>query len=279
MLESFQYLYIINFIDVFEILIFSFVIYYFSLWLKQDSQKKLLSSFYLIFSTIFVTQFFQMNVLHNFLIYFFPAIIMLFILVHQKVLQKNFISLLKITPEKQSLTDWLEILMRSSLIAMNNKKQIIGVIEGKDSLSTFLTSSFTMNTPINKDVLEVIFNSPSYDQNKMIWISQNGFLNAINSDWNIKNHDLWISKEIQGFENWKQDAILLTSKIDALIFKTNPTKQNFDIIIFGKIIDNVLPNNAVQIIQQFVRKNNLDLKKGSNEINFKTTSTSNQPLA
>ncbi|MDR3646446.1 MAG: hypothetical protein P4L22_02815, partial [Candidatus Babeliales bacterium] len=274
-----QFLLIFKWIDLVEILIFSTLFYAFSIWLRKDKQKNLLPTFYLMNIALITTNITCMHTIYNFLIHFWSVIVMLFVLIHQNTLQKNFIALKNLTPTKNKDENWFEDFMRSCLIAMNNKKEIITVIEGKDSFEYFINSSFTIKTAMNQELLNALINSPSFDNQKMVWISHNGILKAINSTWKIENDLLWAQDEYQNIEKWKQDAILFSSKMDSLIFKTNINKRSFDIIVHGKLIEDVAPNNAINIIDQFIKKLQL-LNKETNENKFKATQHNNQqPLA
>lgn len=278
--EILNLLMIFNLIDLFEILFFSVAIYYFSLWLAKDKQKNLLLTFYLM-STIFITAHIaNMTTVTNFFLAFWPVLMMLFILVHQNSLQKNFIALKNLTLTKLYNADWLDSFMRSCINAMNNNKQITVVVEGNDSLIGFVKAPFLIHAPINMELIDTLIASSNYDPNKLIWITQNGMLQAINTSWDIKNNNLIKSNEVQNLDEWKQDAILFSSKTDILVFRVSPQKHTFDIIIQGKLIENAHPNNAINIIQKFVRKNNQSLIKKDVEI-YETDSKkskSNQPF-
>lgn len=274
-----QFFLIFKLTDVIEISFFSILFYSFSVWLSKDKQKNLLPTFYLMNVSLIFTNITCMQTIYNFLINFWPAIITLFILVHQNILQKNFITLKNLSPIKNNNIDWFENLMRSCLMALNNKKELIVVVEGKDSFENFIDSSFTIKTSINQELLTALINSPSFDNKKMIWISYNGILQAINSNWNIQNDIIWPDDNQHSMEGFKQDAILFTSKMDALVFKTNLNKRTFDIVVCGKLIEDVAPNNAINIVDQFIKKIQIS-KKENNEIKINSAKHNNkQPVA
>ena len=270
--------------DFLEILFFTSLVYYSSLWLRNDKQKNLLATFYLILCIFVGSHFAQMHTVTNFFVLFLPVIITIFYLVHQNTLQKNFIALKNISPAKPiNNTIWIDEFMRSCLSAIGNNKQITAIIENKDSLNEFIATPFTIQTNINKDLIDILINSPSFDQQKMMWITWDGKLQAINSTWNIKNSDLWISDDMQTNDNWQQDAIIFTSKIDSLVFRSYPVKRTFDVVMQGKLIENITPNNFLNIIQHFTKKNEIELlkRKGqtNNEAKFKSSSSKQQPYA
>lgn len=274
-----QFFLIFKWVDLVEILVFSTMFYAFSIWLRQDKQKNLLPTFYLMNIALITTNITCMHTIYNFLIHFWSVVVMLFILVHQNTLQKNFIALKNISPTKNKDENWFEDFMRSCLMAMNNKKEIIAVIEGKDSFEYFINSSFTIKTAVNQELLNALIDSPSFDNQKMIWVSYDGILKAINSTWNIENDLLWAEDKYQNIEKWKQDGILFSSKMDSLVFKTNINKRSFDIIVQGKLIEDIAPNNAINIIDQFIKKLQLTNKE-NNEIKLNTKKYNDkQPVA
>ena len=85
----------------------------------------------------------------------------------------------------------------------------------------------------------------------MIWINQQGKLVSINSTWRTNLDEAWISKEAENMHIWKQQALYITAKTDALIFKVNPLTRSFDLVNEGKIIEGI---NAEQI-SSFLKNN------------------------
>ena len=134
-----------------EILFFSTVFYYFSLWLRRDRRTNLLPLFYGYCATAMIAQAVGMTSVCQFLFMFAPVTLMLFIIVHQETLQKNFIVSKNITPAKNH--DWLNILMQSLLTTTHKNRSVICVIEKQDMLNTLLASPVTLNTGVQKDLL------------------------------------------------------------------------------------------------------------------------------
>jgi len=272
-----QFFLIFKWVDILEIISFAAIFYYFSIWLQKDKQKNLLPAFYLMNIVLISTNIFSMHTAFNFILNFSPVFIMLFILVHQSTLQRNFISIKNLSPIKNKDDNWLQDFMRTCLVAMNNKKEIIVAIEGKDSFENFITTNFTLKTSITQELSNALINSQSFDNQKMLWVSYDGIFRGINSSWNIENNLLWTQEKDDSIEKWKLDGILFSSKLDCLIFKTNTINRSFDIVVHGKLMDNIAPNNAINIIDQFVKKINL---KESNEVKISSKKYSNeQPSA
>lgn len=280
--QYFNNLLIFNFIDLIEILFFSTLIYFCSLWLRNDRQKHMLATFYCTLSLLFVAHFVQMQTVTSMLIMFLPVFFTIFFMIHQQTLQKNFIAIKNMYPSKTpNLNNWVDEFMRSCLNAMGNNKKITAIIESKDSLNEFINAPFLISTNINKELMDMLISSPSFDEQKMIWLNCQGQLQAVNTLWNIKNHDLWLTEDIN--DSWQQDAITFTSKIDSLLFRTNPEKRTFDIVMQGKLIEDISPNNFLQIIQHFAKRSELELLKrkgqNNNEAKLKNPSSKQQPFA
>src|SRR3989338_8316527 len=85
--------------DVIEIIFLSGVFYYFCLWLKQDTQKPLLLTFYTYVFTLTIAYFTGLPTVTFILTSFFPVLLVCFIIIHQSTLQKNFIALHAISPK------------------------------------------------------------------------------------------------------------------------------------------------------------------------------------
>ncbi len=274
MAQLLNFLLIYKWIDFLEISFLSVTIYYFSLWLKRDVQKNLAPGFFTLCSIIILSYALDMNNISNFLIIFMPSILMLFILVHQNILQKNFISIKNIAVPKIKNNNWIDLFMRHCLNLMNQNKQITCAIEGRDNLEGFLINEININTPVNKEIIDLIVNSSIFKENKIVHINYQGDLLGVNAVWNTNNHTFWISEEVRNIEIWKQDSLLFSSKTDVLVFKLCPKKRNFDIIAQGKIMENLAIAPAVQLIGDFIKKNikDLHLRKDINEIINKESS-------
>lgn len=258
--------------DFIEIIFFSSFIYFISLWLKHDTQKNILAIFYTLISACIVANFCNMITISNFIILFTPGFLMILFLIHQNTLQKNFIALKKISPATKNENSWLDDFFRSCLNSMANNKQVTVIIESTESIQEFIKSEFNINAPINQDLTNILINSSSFDQNKMIYISSNGTLNSINCLWNMQNNDLLFTTNNSTLNEWQQDSIIFSSKINCLIFKTYPAKRTLDIVLQGKLIENITPQNALNIITQYIKKNefkNLNKDKDFNEIKSK----------
>ncbi len=232
-----------------EVLFFSGLFYYTVRWLSADKHKNLVLWFYGYCTAAFGAHILNLPTVAQFLFLFAPAAIMLFALVHQDVLQRNFIVAKNITPARSN-NDWLTDLMGVFLGTVSKNKPVICVIEKTDALCTLLASPLTFNTPIQKNLLEILLNSAAFESNKMVWINHHGQLIALNASWHELD-DSWFADTMTDVETWKQDAILLTNKTDALVFKISPNRM-VDLVAQQKVIDQISINEALLIIKHYL---------------------------
>lgn len=248
--------------DLIEIVFFSTLFYYFSLWLSTDSKKNLLFAFYGYWFVAFSSYLLQLTSITFFLITFCPLALALFILVHQEFLQRNFITLKNtITPASHD-EDWLESLMRLCLHTINKNKEILIIIEQTDALDPLLDVPFHINTQLDHTLLTLLIDAPSFDQTKFIWINKQGRLLGINAFWKHTIAQEWFDKNTHNFESWKQDALALTHKTDAVIFGVSPLLRTFSIITQGKILEQLQGASALRILKKFLALP-IDTKKGT----------------
>ena len=121
--------------DIIEIGCLSILCYWCMCWLKQDHQKPLLIYCYLYCSLWIACFFLDLKTLLHLLELTAPVVVMLFILVHQKTLQKNFIGLYKAMPARKVQTLWLEELIR---FCLQTNRNFMFLVEYKNSIKEFL---------------------------------------------------------------------------------------------------------------------------------------------
>lgn len=223
--------------DIVEIIIFSSCIFSFCKWLKTDKTKNLLGYFFAYSSLVFCAWFIQLPTLVHFLCNYAPVALLLFIILHEKTLQRNLVTLRSLTPAQQVSQDWLEIVMSSCLTTINTNKTITIVIEQNDSLDHFLNAPFFINADINKDIFDILLSSPSYDDQKMIWITNKGQIRALNVSW-ISDQAI------------KKEALFYTLQCDAIIVSAHPTLRTFTIINNGTETKNIAVHHMSGLIKK-----------------------------
>ncbi|MBN1549084.1 hypothetical protein JW872_00280 [Candidatus Babeliales bacterium] len=223
-----KYWYLIGWRHTLEIIFFSALFYYLSVWLKQDKKNNLLPVFYAYCILAFISYALDLSSISQFLFMFAPVTIMLFITMHQNTLQKNYV-----TARNQSYdlsSDWVDELLRATLSAVNNHTPITCLIESEDALDSLVNSNIHFAAPLQKELLDIVMTSSSFDSEKMIWVTNLGNLKAINTSWTGTFDTVWVEKALHTDAAWKQDALLLTSKSDATVWHIDPKSRTFTII-------------------------------------------------
>lgn len=261
--EIFYRLAIFGIKDTIEIFCITNALYFFSIWLKQDRQKPLVIYFYSMCSFVIITYLMELPTLSNSLMALYPTMIMLFILIHQKSLQKNFI-LLKNTTATQITPNWLETLLRSCIIAANNKQPINCLIEGIDSLADHIFVPFMIKSALQPNLLDTLLSSTSYNPNKMLWLSSTGMLLSINAEWQITGQIVY--DKVSDLDNWQKNSILFTAQTDALIFRLNPHNKSFDIITEGKLIEKIPTDQAIKLMHKHFVKKDLNKNRKAHDV-------------
>jgi DNA integrity scanning protein DisA with diadenylate cyclase activity len=243
-------LYLINWRDSIEILVVSGFMYAFLCWLKKDTQKNLTYAFY-AYSILFCGSYYaHMGTLHYLLLTGTPCAFILFIVLHQETLQRNFVMFRRAPKGLQELSSWTDELMRGCLTALNNNKELVIVIERNDSLKNVLYTPCLFYADLKKDIFDILVEKHICSHDYMLWVTHEGKLAAINASWRINLDEEWITQEAQALHKWKQDGIFISSKTDALIFKVKPLTRSFDLIMQGKIAEDISSEQLLAILQR-----------------------------
>lgn len=235
-------------LQMIEISLFSFFFYYFLSWLNKDRNSKLLNYFYTYFLLIAITFYTDLYIFHNFLILCLPFFFFLFIIFHQQTLQKNFISFKTSDKITTGSSDWLEILIRSALFAINKSKEVVFVIEQTNELKSYLTTHFPLYTAIHLDTIAMLLESSYYNSGQMIWCSTNGIIIGFNSSWNIQQSQ----KNSPSAATWYQDSLLMTLKTDTIIIKADPHTRAFCMMSGGKVTENLTASQTLALINELI---------------------------
>lgn len=237
-----SYLNLIDWRDALEIISISTIIYYFASWLKKDTEKNLSLPFYIYCASFIVSHYLNLQVLSSILLFGCPIALTIFILMHQKTLQKNFVVSTRLDIEAQSRYEWVEELIKSALYAVNQNHKILFIVEQKDSLSTLLQADWIINAQFSKDIFELIMQQKNLEN---LWINQDGILVAPNAKWSFS----------ENLENFEADAVLATTNTDAIIIKVNPETRKFEIIAENKIYENLSAPQVAAFMNSSIVKN------------------------
>jgi hypothetical protein len=214
--------------DIIEIVFYSSCIFTLCQWLRTDKTKNITIYFFAYCALALSAWVAQMPTLTPFLFTYAPIALLLFIVLHEKTLQRNLVALCSITPARIEHTDWLDTLLSSSLATINANKAITVIIEHKDALDHFVTTPFSINADLTKNVLDIFLMSSSYDEHKMIWVNTSGKIRGINVTWN----------------NIQETCD------DHIIFTAHPASRTFSVIINGKETKNLSAHHVHTMIKK-----------------------------
>jgi hypothetical protein len=223
-----------------------------SRWLKQDTDQPLLSFFYGYCLLISCSSYFQFSTIYSFLLLYGPLIMMILVLVHQRLLQHNFITLRKIITNHHKSSDWINILVRACLKASAAGKSVFCIIEQSDSLEHLISSSCILKAPINEEVLTILLESAAYDDEKMMLINKNGILCAINATWRQPNQIILQTDTLKNSDSLMATALMATKNTDTLVILSSAQRHCFDIIAHGKMVENISASQAIRIMKHYL---------------------------
>lgn len=230
-----------------EIATLAIFFYYFSLWLKKDEEKNLVWYFYAYCFLFLGSWYTNLFVLNCFILYTGPLIAMLLIIIHQDILQRNFISQKKkISPEKNK--EYIEELIRASLAILNTNKNFYCVLEQSAELKPFIKTDFYLQTQLSQPVISYLVESDHFDETKFIWCCSQGKVTAVNGQWKI-HHTSTVQDLPPSATQWKEDAILITTKTDACVIKGHAATRSFELVIKGKVHDQLSVHQLLQLLK------------------------------
>jgi hypothetical protein len=183
---------------------------------------------------------------------------------HERQLQKNFVAFSKSLKQRNPITTQplIDIIMQVGLYNIHNHKATLYIIEGNDILNTLVQTPFFLNAPINKELLELLFVSQSYNQKNATWISDAGIIRGINATWyneELKHNNYAFSDE----QERVQALMPLTSNTDAIALISDPMTQLWTIVIDTTIFKQLSAHHAAQLI-----KKQLNMRNKSREIAY-----------
>lgn len=230
--------------DSLEVIFFASLFYYIALWLKRDKKNNLLIYFYSYCLLSFIAHILQLTTVTYCLFLFSPVVLMFFGLIHQETLQRNFIAFKNTVPMQVPEHNWLACLFRSCLVALNNNKELLCLIEHHDTLQPFATASFAIDAQVQESLLDLILESPFYEPSKMLWITSSGRIVGFNTQWQ-QHQTMPLS--------WKDEAVLYTTKTDVLIIHLDPKQSTFTLAAHGKLFQQLNAHHAFQMIKKHIQ--------------------------
>ncbi|AXK60493.1 hypothetical protein [Candidatus Chromulinivorax destructor] len=273
-----NYLQIYSLVDIVEITFFIIATFKISSWLNKDYTKPLLLYFYSYFAILFCSFFFQLTTVYHLMLVTAPIYFVLLVVHHQKNLQKNFILSKNkpLTPAKVIHKEWLETLIRSCLIASHHKKNVTCVIEQSDSLESLINKPFTIDIPIQKHIIDMLLESISYNDTKLILVDRHGTIMSINASWSDLVINECIFNQVSEQQLPKEYAKIITAKTDAILIHINSEIQHNFIGHQGRIVENMTVDQALKLMKNLLHKKDTEtsLLKGINLDQSKSASFS-----
>lgn len=273
-----NYLQIYSIVDIVEIAFLIIATFKISSWLNKDYTKPLLLYFYSYFAILFCSFFFQLTTVYHLMLVTAPIYFVLLVVHHQKNLQKNFIVSKNkpLTPAKVIHKEWLETLIRSCLIASHHKKNVTCVIEQSDSLESLINKPFTIDIPIQKHIIDMLLESISYNDTKLILVDRHGTIMSINASWSDLVINECIFNQVSEQQLPKEYAKIITAKTDAILIHINSEIQHNFIGHQGRIVENMTVDQALKLMKNLLHKKDTEtsLLKGINLDQSKSASFS-----
>lgn len=236
--------------DAIEIIAFSAIIYRFLRWLNEDQHKQLVLYFYGYCGATICAHYLHLTILSQTLLILAPVVLCIFVIVHQHSLQKNFVALKKVQPA-QAAEHWIDELIRASLYAMNKSKNVVWVIERKDNLDATMQAPCLFYADLKKDLVDLLLDTQT-TQETMLWVQQTGKLVASNVAWNIREDQSWLSPEAAQLPLWQQQALLVSSKTDAIIVYCCALTRLLSVVTQEKSIDNLSAHQTALLLKRMV---------------------------
>lgn len=243
-----EYVFLLTWRDVIEIIFFSTLFYGIITWLSHDLHHKLLLFFFASCACIVLSYALDLTTINSFLVLYMPSLSMLAILIHQRTLQKNFISL-RARPAitGQASYAWIDDLIRVMLRAMSKNKPVSCIIERTDTLDDLVHAQLTISCQLTAAHLTTLEESSLYQHKKSMWITRNGMLRGLNST--VPHHDTFTENSDTTDH---VDLLFLCSTTDAVVISSNPQTRTFTIMVGGKIASSLSAPQAQRSIHSLI---------------------------
>lgn len=230
--------------DILEILFFFICFNRLSYWLSKDNNN-LLFWFWGYFAILALSHSLGLQSILTLLLFLAPVVINVLFIIHQEIIQKNFIAPVKeISEETQK--DWVSIVIKECLATTYQHKKVILLIETDFDISGYITNTIELRTFINSGVISLITQSNLYQQDLCIVIDKQGLIKGINTHVSFipyaQTHDINSLKQIA----------LASSKLNCLLAIASPKMHSFDMVIDGTIYQNKTAIQTKELIHYYI---------------------------
>jgi DNA integrity scanning protein DisA with diadenylate cyclase activity len=243
--------------DVLELAVLVGIVYGFGRWLKHDRSQRLLLYFYAGGVVCVLAVLFDLQAIVAFYKTAWPILVVLFIVVHQKSLQQNYIAARTIEADAVSVDhDWIRVIMRAAFKAVQRKKNLFFVIEGKQYIREYITTPVVFQSPVQEPVVDMIVESALIYDNSLVLLNQLGTLVALNGQWSLTEPPE-LAAEYTQLPLIQQQALFLTHKTDMLVFFVDAESKRLTVMAQGTLVKNLTSDTAELVINQYIRKQRL----------------------
>lgn len=242
-----------------EVLILSILSYKALRWLQSDHTKPMILYVYAYTALMAFSQLIYATALFWILVICAPIAAIIGIIAHQKNIQKYFAWKNIHRFENRTLPDqkWLEVLMRSVLLAAHHKKNIFCIIQRKNFILHFIQAPYKMELPIQKDLLDLILASPLIENPSIMLVTEFGMLQQVNAIWSDKLLEyMIISDHHDSIEHCQEAANALCRLTDAIIWHINPHNQECSIWYQDTHIKNMSIDQVLTLLKKLIPESN-----------------------
>lgn len=250
-------LYIPPWQDLIEIVFFSIIFYYVSIWLNTDRTKNLVGYFYLYCALTGISYAAGLGTMTQFLYFFAPAIAMLFMLSHQRILQRNFVKNENKTNRFIASDHWPEDLIAAALKARARNKSMHILIECGDDLFNLIKSHKVIEAAINAALFDCIVSCELWRDSHMIVIDQSGSLRAINAQWQSPAADDQINSD-----DLMHDAYEYSRHLNFIYINANPQSPQLKTIVHGQAFQ-LDAEQLIRLIRSLIKNCPVSSLKGA----------------
>ncbi|MCC7414747.1 MAG: hypothetical protein IT346_01510 [Epsilonproteobacteria bacterium] len=243
----YQHVHDLGWRDLLEITFFSLMVYGLQLWLRHDTQKPLLGYWYTYCGVWATASWLGLSTISFALLMLLPAAITMFVLIHQRTLQKNYIALKTVRSASLPSDNWLDALMQTALIKINANRPFLAIIEHQDALDAMLTTTMPLHATLKKELLVLLLDSMPAEQEYAVWLTMHGIIRGINAQW-ATSADV-VNKSVE-LATWQQDALFFTALTDAVVLYANTRNRTFTLVAQGKSIEHMTAQSAQRFIKQ-----------------------------
>ncbi len=133
-----------------------------------------------------------------------------------------------------------------------------------------------MDIPIQKYIIDMLLESISYNDTKLILVDHHGTVMSINASWSDLVINELIFNQISEQQLPKEYAKVVTAKTDAILVHINSELQHNFVAHQGKIVENMTVDQALKLIKNLLHKkdNETSALKGINNDQSKPASFS-----